>query len=543
MLLAPVMADSRYHYLFSADRFGDHPWNVLPWTVEDAEWRAEQGRITPVGVFYQHVLYWLGLKLAVASGTEIYVVAGAVKLGLVLASVAAFALLVGQLRRWAPPYAPAASTLPAEVRRLLVLVFAAALVLGVTTQGASNGWTTFPALCIGAGAITFGFSAVVLAVANRWPLWTRRKQLLGVVVLTAAASALVLSYEMHWAAMALALTLLAFNGRDVRRPWRRIAGDKGRLAAGSAVVAGFGVTLTAVRLVLAKVACEGSGCYSALQPNPDGPVLGTALRQLATAVPGTADGPTDTGNGETDPSTLAARLFDPPGWVWGLLLGVGVAVVAWLYLRAHASDAEAEAESQPRDVVSSLWPLALGCGLCAVATALVMSISEGAQQLITGVGVPYRSTPVLWTMYAAILAIAWTAATSRRGWTRIGPLVLAVACIAVGALVQPRNVETVQAEWATPQAQQIGEIHHQVVVGSASAPNARRRCALNRELTSRPGSDFAARMADAADTAYEFLWHRPFCDSESSREDASTRRPATRRSPGPGSRARPNGSA
>ncbi len=98
LLLAPVTSDSRYHYLAAPERFDDSLLGVLPWTIDDIQGRLEAGRFAPLGVFVQHVLYYLGMKLALFTGMEVYLAEAVIKTGLLAVVVLCFRALLRRLR-------------------------------------------------------------------------------------------------------------------------------------------------------------------------------------------------------------------------------------------------------------------------------------------------------------------------------------------------------------------------------------------------------------------------------------------------------------
>jgi hypothetical protein len=98
LLLAPVTSDSRYHYLAAPERFDDSLLGVLPWTIDDIQGRLEAGRFAPLGVFVQHVLYYLGMKLALFTGMEVYLAVAVIKTGLLAVVVLCFRALLRRLR-------------------------------------------------------------------------------------------------------------------------------------------------------------------------------------------------------------------------------------------------------------------------------------------------------------------------------------------------------------------------------------------------------------------------------------------------------------
>ena len=107
-----------------------------------------------------------------------------------------------------------ASTL--GTRTTAVLVFTALLVLGVTTSSLHrNGWTTFIVLCIGGITLMFLVGAASLWVLRGWSRWGALGKALSGVGMLVLGVVVMLSYEMHWAAVLFAIILLAFAGRAI----------------------------------------------------------------------------------------------------------------------------------------------------------------------------------------------------------------------------------------------------------------------------------------------------------------------------------------
>jgi hypothetical protein len=191
-VLSPVSSDERYHYAAAPVRMADNVFNVLPWTINDIGWRMAAGRIAPVGVFVQHVIYLLGMQFAFSTGAPLFVVHGIVKVLLLAAVVGSFGLLLAQLRR------RDGAPLDRCTLTSAVLVFSALLVLGVTASSPHrDGWTTFIVLCIGGIALMFLVAAAALWALRGWPRWGALGKALSGVGMLVMGVVVMLSYEMH----------------------------------------------------------------------------------------------------------------------------------------------------------------------------------------------------------------------------------------------------------------------------------------------------------------------------------------------------------
>ena len=270
-LLAPVASDERYHYVAAPGRMHDNVLNVVPWTINDMQWRMRDGRIAPVGVFFQHVFYLLGMQFAFATGVPLFVVHGLVKVVLLSAVVGSFALLLTQLRR------RDGERLDRPTRTTALILFAALLVLGVTaTSPDRNGWTTFVVLCIGGIVLMFLAGAASLWALRGWGSWGPLGKTLSAAGIVVLGIIIMLSYEMHWAAVPFAVMLLALVGRS--RPQHRLALS----------VALGGGWLSAVLVTREVIASAATGdIYTGLKLDLGGPVLKVIALQLVSAVPGT----------------------------------------------------------------------------------------------------------------------------------------------------------------------------------------------------------------------------------------------------------------
>ena len=296
-LLSPVTSDERYHYPAAPGRMADNVFNVLTWTINDLDWRMAAGRIAPVGVFLQHVIYLLGMQFAFSAGVPLFVVHGVVKVLLLAAVVGSFALLLTQLRR------RDGASLEAPTRTTAVLLFTALLVLGVTSSSPNrNGWTTFIVLCIGGIALMFLVGAASLWVLRGWSRWGAFGKALSGVGMLVLGVVVMLSYEMHWAAIPFAIILLAFAGR---------AGWPHRLILLAILGSGW---LAAVLWTRALIAAAPRITYAGLMVDLGGSVPKVIVLQLVNAVPGSGIplAVRNVGDG-----LAAPRPFEGTGWLWG----------------------------------------------------------------------------------------------------------------------------------------------------------------------------------------------------------------------------------
>ena len=488
-LLAPVASDERYHYPAAPGRMKDSVLNVMPWTINDMRWRMRAGRIAPVGVLVQHVFYLLGMQSAFATGIPLFVVHGIVKVVLLAAVVGSFALLLTQLRR------RDGGRLDRSTRRTAVLLFAALLVLGITaTSPGRNGWTTFVVLCIGGIVLMFLAGAASLWTLNGWDSWGPLGKALSAGGIVLLGVVVMLSYEMHWAAIPFAVVLLALVGHS--RPQHRLALS---LALG-------GGWLAAVLVTRQVIAAASTGAiYTGLKPDLGGPVLKVIALQLVNAVPGSGIPYALYDADEALPEPLP---FDGSGWLWGALFAV--AVVLLLRRRRLTSEAGTDRAGPDRQ---PLVALALALATSALAVAVILSVSEQAHQIVRFVGATYRGTPWIWACMAGILAIA-VVVLPRTDWGRrvTTATVTATCAVAVGVLVWPTTVSSIQTQraaidyliWERAQTELIG--------GSTDPVSVQHRCLIADQATTWAGeSSYRSAYLEEYEQSYAHRWGRPWC--------------------------------
>ncbi|HKX66186.1 MAG TPA: hypothetical protein VJN29_03090 [Intrasporangium sp.] len=488
-LLAPVASDERYHYPAAPRRMDDNLLNVLPWTMNDAKWRMRSGRIAPIGVLIQHVFYLLGMQFAFATGVPLFVVHGIVKVVLLAAVVGSFALLVAQLRR------RDGERIDRPTRTTAVLLFAALLVIGITTTSPGrNGWTTFVVLCIGGIVLMFLAGAASLVALDGWGRWGPRGKALSAAGIVLLGVVIMLSYEMHWAAIPFAVVLLALAGRS--RPLHRLA----------LCVALGGGWLGAVLVTRQVIASAATGeIYTGLKPDLGGPVIKVIGLQLVNAVPGSGIPYAlyDAGEGLAEPMP-----FDGTGWLWGALLAL--AVVLLLRRRRLTTDAGADRAGPDRQ---PLLALALALATSALAVAVILSVSEQAHRIVRFVGATYRGTPWIWACLAGILAIVLVV-LPRTDWGRrvTTATVTATCAVAVGVLVWPTTVSAIQTQRAAADYLIWERAQTELIGGSTDPVSAQHRCLLADQATDWAGdSSYRSAYLDEYEQSYAHQWGRPWC--------------------------------
>lgn len=484
-LLAPVPSDERYHYPAAPGRTGDNVLGVLPWAVNDMEWRMRAGRIAPVGVVVQHVIYLLGMQFAFSTGVPLFVVHGMVKLGLALVVVGAFALLLTQLRRrTGDPIDPA-------TRRSALTLFTILLLLGVTTTSPGrNGWVSFVVLCMGGIALMFLVGAVCLWTLRTWGRWGSVGRAAAAVALAVLGVGVMLSYEMHWAAVPFALVMLAFIGCS---PWRH------RLVVGLPLGGGW---LAAVLWTRHLIGAAAESVYVGLQPDLGGPVLKVIGLQLVNALPGTGIPYSLHSLGAGLPTP---RPFAGTGWLWGALFAVGIVL---LLAKARLSGTStADEDRQP------LVVLAGALGASALSAAVILSVSEQAHQIVRFVGATYRGTPWIWSCLAGALAVALLV-VPRTDWTRrvVSVTALATAAVLVGVLGWPTTVAALSTQRATADYVIFERAQAELITGSADPVAVENRCRIADQAKAWAGeSAYRRSYLPIYERAFRHQWGRPWC--------------------------------
>jgi hypothetical protein len=489
-VLSPVNSDERYHYPAAPVRMADNVLNVLPWTIDDMGWRMARGRIAPVGVFFQHVIYLLGMQFAFSAGVPLFVVHGIVKVLLLAAAVGSFALLLTQLRRRNGEH------LDARTRATAVLVFAALLVLGVTASSPfRNGWTTFIVLCIGGITLMFLVGAAALWALRGWSRWGVLGKALSGVGMLVLGVVTMLSYEMHWAAIPFAAILLAFGGRAI---WPH------RLILIAILGSGW---LAAVLWTRTLIAAASTSTYPGLEVDLGGPVAKVMALQVLNAVPGSGI--------RHAAQTVADGLpvpqpFEGGGWLWGILVALGLVLL--LYKRPLPGIEEVGADRHPLIVLSAAFATS------ALAAAAILSVSRQAHEIVTFLGATYRGTPWIWACCAGVLTagllILPGGHRSRRAAIVAVPAAFAVL---VGVFVWPYTVTAIQTQRTSRHIQIWEQAQVELITGSAAPVAVAHRCQLAAEAIDWAGnSAYRGQFLKLYEASFTHQWGRPWC--ESSRE-------------------------
>jgi hypothetical protein len=463
----------------------DNVFNVLPWTIHDMGWRMEAGRIAPVGVLVQHVIYLLGMQFAFSTGVPLFVAHGIVKVLLLAAAVSSFALVLAQLRR------RDGTRLAPRTRTTAVLVFTALLLLGVTTSPLHrNGWTTFIVLCIGGITLMFLVGAASLWVLRGWSRWGALGKALSCVGMLVMGVVVMLSYEMHWAAVPFAILLLAFAGRAI---WPH------RL-----ILIGFlgSAWLAAVLLTRAQIAAVSKDRYAGLEVDLGGPILKVIGLQLVNAVPGSGLRHTAQTVGD---GLAAPRPFEGGGWLWGILFALGLVLL--LSNRPLPGVEEVRADRHP------LVVLGAALAASALAAAAIMSVSKQAHEIVSFLGATYRCTPWIWACFAGILTAGLLILPDRFRRAAIVAVPAAFAVL-VGVFVWPSTVSAIQTERVSPANLIWEQAQAELITGSAEPMAVEHRCLLADEaLKWADGSPYRINYVKLYEASFAHQWGRPWCES------------------------------
>lgn len=487
-LATPVMSDERYHYVSAPMRLHGSVLELVPWVANDMGWRMEAGRIAPVGTFMQHLSYLLGMDLATATGWPLWVVHALVKLLLLGAAVASFALLLRQLRR------ADGSPVTRRTRTSLLQVFTVLLVLGVTTAlPGRNGWTTFVLLCVGGISVLFLTGAAALWTARRWAAWGVTGRCVAGVSLAVLGVAVMLSYELHWAAVPFAIVLVTTTGRISRAH---------RLATVVPLAAGWLAAVLWTRHLIAG-AVDPQGIYPGLDIHITTATPRVFGLQVLNAVPGTGVPWSVVRAGDGLPTPWP---FTGTGWLWGLLLATGLVLGR---RRATARD------DRPRDRGDAhpLQRLALALSVSLVSAAAILSVSVQAAQIVRFPGATYRGTPWIWACLAAIVGIALVHPYRRKalGDKRI-TMLLAAAAFLVGACVWPANVSAVQTVRTTESIALWERAQAELISGSTDRSAVEHRCLIAEQATRwAEQSAYNRAYLPLYERAFQYQWGRPWC--------------------------------
>jgi hypothetical protein len=483
-LLSPVNSDEISHYPTAPMRMEDNLFNVLPWTINDIGWRMAAGRIAPIGVFVQHVVYLLGMQFAFSTGVPLFIVHGFVKLLLLAAVVGSFALLLRQLRR------SDNSDLDRPTRATAISVFSALLVSGVTASSpGTSGWMTFVVLCIGGIPLMFLVGAASLWTLGGWSRWRAFGKAISGAAMLALGAVVMLSYELHWAAVPFAI-ILVLAGPAIW--WHR-------LVLGSLLGTGW---LTAVLWTRALIAAVSQHSYVGLELDLRGPIARVVGLQLINAVPGSgiSHAARTLGSGLPVPGP-----FDGSGWLWGALLAFGLALL--VHSAPQPTAEEVRADRRPLTILSAALAAA------ALGAAVIVSVSKQAHEMIIYLGASYRATPWIWMCIAGTLTAGLLALRGGR-WTRLHMMAVPAAiAVFVGVAVWPATVSEIKTQRVSATSQIWEQAQAELIAGSADALAVDHRCRLVKEATDWAGqSIYRGNFLKHYEASFEHQWRRPWCE-------------------------------
>jgi hypothetical protein len=370
----------------------------------------------------------------------------------------------------------------------------------VTTSPHHNGWTSFIVLCIGGITLMFLVGAASLWVLRGWSRWGALGKALSGFGMLVLGVVVMLSYEMHWAAIPFAVILLAFAGR-ASWPHRLIL----------IAILGSG-WLAAVLWTRAQIAAVANHSYAGLEVDLGGPILKVIGLQLVNALPGSgiSHASRTVGDGLAVP-----RPFEGSGWLWGVLLALGLVLL--LHNRPLPEVEEVRAERHP------LVVLGAALAVSALAAAVIMSVSKQAHEIVTFLGATYRGTPWIWACCAGILTVGLLILARGDRFQRVAIVALPAAfAVLVGVFVWPSTVSAIQTQRVSPDYLIWEQAQAELITGSAEPLAVEHRCRLADAAIVWAGRSRTAMTAKYRSnylkhykTSFAHQWGRPWCESPS----------------------------
>jgi len=519
---APLNADQRYMYLNASGRVQGNWLDIIgiPWS--EIDYRARQGRVTPVGYIIQWLFYTFIAEFAVATGTPIVVLHGLQKLFLFAVMVACVALFAKSLRgrdRTGRLVGLSSST--------IWIVVAATAVLGAAGMQAHlqfrNGWLTYPVLTYGAVIVGFGVPTLALWLTRRMgERPTRWRTTVVVVAMLVTGILLNVSYELYYAAFPatiLALLLEPAPRGNARKPARLAT-----LTAGMVLTGSFITCFLAIRRWTAgKCADE---CYAGVDAQLGAHTLETSWYNLASSLPLSGRSELLADISQFGFERLPGPFSSPLTLVCVIavvgLMGVRILAGPMASRQSSRLDEDAVAPHRPGQggaaARGAAMALVLGLG-----SAVIMSVSAQAPEIILGVGYPYRHIVVTWISLCVAGVLCLIAIDAVRPLVGIGSwAVVTVAAILVVGTILPANLVATRAEHLGVRSQVVDAIHREVVLGDRTPQGDERRCAtlaLLHEYDVPLGTQ--RRISTSAFGAYEYFQGAPYCTDPATHPGAS----------------------
>jgi hypothetical protein len=266
------------------------------------------------------------------------------------------------------------------------------------------------------------------------------------------------TYELYYVGVPLSLfVLFAFPlvSRAQAREQRRA-----RFIVGGLLLGLFAVGFVWTRIYVAGI-CAANDCYAGTALSLRFQLVRTFWFNVASSVPGTSGRQFLADLSSVDGSHLW------PGAAGGQLWLVTIALAGSTWLVWRWADSRSPLEPEKAGSEARLLSLAGGAVLAVgLLGALVMALSEQAQELFQTVGLPYRHTVLTWTAMAFSLALfARAFRLSSGGPSRNVAAASLVALVILGAssFTLSRNVASTQAYRNTPANRAMADIHWVVV--------------------------------------------------------------------------------
>lgn len=505
-LSAPLAADERYQYLLVAGRTDNSFVGVIERIWRETPSRAESGRITPIGYLMQHLSFLAVFKASLATGTSVVVGHAVVKLVMLGLAVLAFRWLLRALR-------VRGERLSTGTRRLLIPLFGLLLLIGGQTQVLDrSSWTAYPVLTSGAIAVSFGTVALMLNLSDRLarsPRWL----ILIVPVLVLMAAFLNFSYELYYVAVPLAVLVLLVHSPPAEqgRAWLQ---RHARLVVGGGLTLLFGIGLIWVRRTVTAICSEpGRSCYVGTEASLGLDTVTVSLRNLLGSIPLFAG--SHVGRDRLD---RAPWLEDPGfaeglGWVGALLAIAGLVLLTTRWIGAAAGE-PVPADPRPQRAVLAVVA-ATGLAM-AGGSAVIMALSAQAPEIVVELGVPYRSTTVIWAGLALTgLAGVAMLVTGRGRWAFTLPVAaMAVVTLVIGVIVWPTMAQSTRIALGTPRVGVVQEAYRTVLTPDLTQEGEAERCAVLERIPQVVPGGTADRLEIGVTESFEVVWGRPYCSAE-----------------------------
>ena len=456
--------EERRLFVRAAREFGSDPVAVARFSHDTAGLFLRAGNFRPLGRFAEQAERAFAVEAAEATGLSLHSVQGLVRLVLVAALAMAAVQIVSAVMRSAGTAATA--------QPLLALY---SLALGTTLVASHHlsSLTAFPVVLIGSPLLIL---AIALAVARDADMEPRRLAWHEHVTMAALGVAVATTYDLVYAAPALAAAFVAVRAAAARWEARllwRMAATRRWLA----FTAGFLAVFVPVRVVIADL-CARQQCnaYSDINLSPE--IAELAAERMLTGAPpaGWAHAA-----GRVAPYGYRDALPDLAGnWLIALLL----AAVVILCVRAAVSLTRLSAVTGPGPEVLARLAAVLGAlgAFTALVPALMVSLAGALQDDPREVGETWRDSLLVqigWSfmIFAAIVAVLALAGGRER--LRGALLVLATAVLCAGLVAtMVSNQRFGQVGRGTPTTMLVRQMSTAVVRVDLTEDGNTRRCGL-----------------------------------------------------------------